>query len=41
MLAAPLPDVGSFVFLLTTAAVLCSGGLLFFRRAQSSLVDVI
>ena len=41
MLAAPLPDVASFVFLLTTAAVLCSGGLLFFRRAQPSLVDVI
>lgn len=41
MLAAPLPDVGSIVFLLTTAAVLCFGGLLFFRRAQPSLVDVI
>jgi lipopolysaccharide transport system permease protein len=41
MLAAPLPDVGSIVFLLTTAAALCSGGLLFFRRAQPSLVDVI
>lgn len=41
MLAAPLPDAGSIVFLLTTAAVMYSGGLLFFRRAQPSLVDVI
>jgi lipopolysaccharide transport system permease protein len=41
MLAAPLPGADSIVFLLTTAAVLCSGGLLFFRRAQPSLVDVI
>jgi lipopolysaccharide transport system permease protein len=41
MLAAPLPDAASIVFLLTTAAALCSGGLLFFRRVQPSLVDVI
>ncbi|HEV7768587.1 MAG TPA: ABC transporter permease [Thermoanaerobaculia bacterium] len=41
MLASPLPDVASIVFLLTIAAAVCSGGLLFFRRAQPSLVDVI
>jgi lipopolysaccharide transport system permease protein len=41
MLASPLPDVRSIVFLLTMAAVLCWGGLLFFRRVQPSLVDVI
>jgi lipopolysaccharide transport system permease protein len=41
MLGTPLPDAGSFVFLLTIAAAVCSGGLLFFRRAQPSLVDVI
>jgi lipopolysaccharide transport system permease protein len=41
MLATPLPDGGSIVFLLTIAAAVCSGGLFFFRRAQPSLVDVI
>lgn len=41
MLASPLPDVASIVFLLTIAAAVCLGGLLFFRRAQPSLVDVI
>lgn len=41
MLASPLPDAGSIVFLLTTAGFACAAGLLFFRRAQPSLVDVI
>ena len=41
MLADPLPDAASIVFLLTIAAAVCSLGLLFFRRAQPSLVDVI
>ena len=41
MLGTPLPDAGSIVFLLTITGVVCSGGLLFFRRAQPSLIDVI
>jgi lipopolysaccharide transport system permease protein len=41
MLVSPLPDAGSIVFLLTFAAMVCAVGLLFFRRAQPSLVDVI
>lgn len=41
MLASPLPDAGSIVFLLATAGSVCAAGLLFFRRAQPSLVDVI
>lgn len=41
MLASPLPEAGSIVFLLTFATTVCAVGLLFFRRAQPSLVDVI
>jgi len=41
MIGTPLPDAGSIVFLLTITGVVCSGGLLFFRRAQPSLIDVI
>jgi ABC-type polysaccharide/polyol phosphate export permease len=41
MLASPLPDAGSIVFLLAIAGSACVAGLLFFRRAQPSLVDVI
>lgn len=41
MLGSPLPDGGSIVFLLTVIAGVCALGLLFFRRAQPSLVDVI
>ena len=41
MLASPLPNGGSIVFLLTVAAFGCAAGLLFYRRAQPSLVDVI
>ncbi|MEA2463892.1 MAG: lipopolysaccharide transport system permease protein [Acidobacteriota bacterium] len=41
MLASPLPDGGSIVYLVTVAAFVCAAGLLFYRRAQPSLVDVI
>lgn len=41
MLGSPLPDAGSIVYLLTVAASVSAAGLLFFRRAQPSLVDVI
>lgn len=41
MLTAPLPDAASIVFLLAVAVAVCMSGLLFFRRAQPSLVDVI
>jgi lipopolysaccharide transport system permease protein len=41
MLASPLPDAGSIVFLLAIASSVCAAGLLFFRRARPSLVDVI
>lgn len=41
MLGSPLPDAGSIVFLLMVVASVCSAGLLFFRRAQGTLVDVI
>jgi ABC-type polysaccharide/polyol phosphate export permease len=41
MLLAPLPPVGSLVFLLVVASVATTGGLLFFRRAQPSLVDLV
>ena len=40
-LAAPLPEAGSIVFLLAVASVTFGGGLIFFRRAQPSLVDLI
>ncbi len=41
MLAAPLPPVGSIVFLLTVTAALWVGGFLFFKRAQPTLADLI
>jgi lipopolysaccharide transport system permease protein len=41
VLTAPLPEVGSIVFLLTTAAVVFTAGLSFFRQAQPTLVDLI
>jgi lipopolysaccharide transport system permease protein len=41
LLAAPLPPVASIVFLLVVALALFSGGLLFFRRAQGTLADLI
>lgn len=41
LLAAPLPDAMSIVFLLAVTGTVFVGGLLFFRRAQPSLVDLI
>ena len=41
LLDAPLPQIGSIVFLLTVCSVAFGGGLLFFRRAQPSLADLI
>lgn len=41
MLGSPLPRAGSIVFLLTVAAVVFTGGLAFFRRAQSTLADLV
>jgi ABC-type polysaccharide/polyol phosphate export permease len=41
MLASPLPDGASIVFLLIVATAVLAAGLLFFRRAQPTLVDLI
>jgi lipopolysaccharide transport system permease protein len=41
ILTSPLPDAGSIVFLLFVAAAVFTSGLLFFRRAQPTLVDLI
>ena len=41
MLASALPAAGSIVFLLIVATALFAGGLMFFRRAQRTLVDLI
>lgn len=41
LLGAPLPDAASIVFLLVVASAAFVGGLLFFRRAQPTLVDLI
>jgi homopolymeric O-antigen transport system permease protein len=41
ILSAPLPDGPSIVFLLVVATVVFTTGLLFFRRAQPALVDLI
>ncbi|MGH9422533.1 MAG: ABC transporter permease, partial [Thermoanaerobaculia bacterium] len=41
MLSAALPAAGSIVFLLIVAAASFIGGLLFFRRAQGTLADLI
>jgi lipopolysaccharide transport system permease protein len=41
MLSTALPSAGSIVFLLAVAAVTFTGGLLFFRRAQGTLADLI
>jgi ABC-type polysaccharide/polyol phosphate export permease len=41
ILSAALPSAGSVVFLLAVAAALFTGGLLFFRRAQATLADLI
>lgn len=41
LLSAALPAAGSLVFLVTVATGLFTGGLLFFRRAQGTLADLI
>lgn len=41
MLAAPLPEASSIVFLLIVAAAGFGAGLVFFRRARPTLVDLI
>jgi ABC-type polysaccharide/polyol phosphate export permease len=41
LLSAELPAAGSIVFLLVVATALFTGGLLFFRRAQGTLADLI
>ena len=41
MLASPQPDAVSIVYLVAIAGSACASGLMFFRRAQPSLVDVI
>jgi ABC-type polysaccharide/polyol phosphate export permease len=41
LLGAPLPQLGSIVFLLTSSIALFCVGLWFFRRAQGTLVDLI
>ncbi|HEV7428087.1 MAG TPA: ABC transporter permease [Thermoanaerobaculia bacterium] len=41
MLSAALPAAGSIVFLVFVATTLFAGGLLFFRRAQGTLADLI
>lgn len=41
ILASPLPEAGSIVFLLVITASVLASGLLFFRRAQPTLVDLI
>jgi lipopolysaccharide transport system permease protein len=41
ILASPLPDAASIVYLLIVASTVFAAGLLFFRRAQPTLVDLI
>lgn len=41
ILSAALPNGASIVFLLIVAAALSTGGLMFFRRAQATLADLI
>ncbi len=41
LLSAPLPPINSIVLLLVVASGLFAGGLLFFRRAQATLADLI
>lgn len=41
LLAGPLPEAGSIVFLLAVALAVFGAGLRFFRRAQPSLVDLV
>jgi len=41
ILSSALPTIGSVVFLLVVAGGAFTGGLLFFRRAQATLADLI
>jgi lipopolysaccharide transport system permease protein len=41
LLSSALPGAGSLVFLVAVAAVVFAGGLMFFRRAQPTLADLI
>jgi hypothetical protein len=41
LLSAALPELGSIVFLVVVSTALFTGGLLFFRRAQATLADLI
>jgi lipopolysaccharide transport system permease protein len=41
MLSASLPTIGSLVFLLIVTTAFFAGGLLYFRRAQRTLADLI
>jgi lipopolysaccharide transport system permease protein len=41
LLASPLPDVSSIVFLLIVVTMVTGAGLLFFRRTRPTLVDLI
>jgi ABC-type polysaccharide/polyol phosphate export permease len=41
LLSSALPGAGSLVFLVAVAAALFAGGLMFFRRAQPTLADLI
>jgi lipopolysaccharide transport system permease protein len=41
LLSSALPGAGSLVFLVAVAAVVFTGGLMFFRRAQPTLADLI
>lgn len=41
MIGSPLPPALSIVFLVVVAGAVFSGGLLFFRRAQSTLADLV
>ena len=41
LLSAALPEIGSIVFLVVVSTALFTGGLIFFRRAQATLADLI
>ena len=41
LLATPLPDAASIVFLLIVVTMVMGAGLLFFRRTRPTLVDLI
>jgi len=41
LLSSAIPGAGSLVFLVAVAAAVFAGGLMFFRRAQPTLADLI